>query len=349
MAAVVPISTRSGSISFAIATLGVAALIRIGGFAFDAPPARGLPQLSRLTSTIFRQSPTTIVKSVVLEGSSRNTCVMALGRNSKLFVGSGEPNRDVIVSLAACDLYNASREMESTELVGGASLSARNIFLSGGYALSAGALMTASRYLAAHTSPADDPYARLKVPSYAGCTKDHYKLDARKTATISPGVYCGGIEVTGGATLNLDPGSYILDRGNFTVVAGGTVNGTGVTIILTSRTGSNYGSVNIRAGSAIAISAPVVGAGAGIPGVAIWVDERAPAAGDTFDGGTNQNINGAVYLPSREARYSGGSSAGTRCSQLVASSVTFTGNSYFRHDCAGAGLSDPVPPPLLVE
>jgi len=54
-----------------------------------------------------------------------------------------------------------------------------------------------------------------------------------------PRVYCGGIEATGGATLNLDPGSYILDRGNFAVGSNSTVSGTDVTIILTSRTGSN--------------------------------------------------------------------------------------------------------------
>ena len=192
MAAVVPISTRSGSISFAIATLGVAALIRITGLAFDAAPARGLPQPSRLTSTFIWQSPTTIVKSVALEGSSRNACVMVLGKNGKLSVGSGELNRDIIVSLADCDLFNTSRELESTELVGGASLSARNIFLSGGYALSAGTVMTASRYLATHASPATDPYAGLEVPTYAGCTRNHYKLDARKTETISPGSIAAG-------------------------------------------------------------------------------------------------------------------------------------------------------------
>jgi hypothetical protein len=46
-------------------------------------------------------------------------------------------------------------------------------------------------------------------------------------------------------------------------------------------------------------------------------------------------------------RYSGGSSAATRCSQLVALTVAFTGNSYSRHDSASAGV--PYPPPLLLD
>jgi hypothetical protein len=261
----------------------------------------------------------------------------------------GELSRDTIVSLAACNLYNDSRKAESTELLGGASLSAQSIFLSGGYALSAGAVITASRYLTTHTSPVADPYARLEVPAYPGCTRTRYRLDEQKTETVSPGVYCGGIEVAGGARLNLDPGTYILDRGSFAVSGNSTVTGTGVTLILTSHTRSNYGAIDIRAGSTIEVTAPARGAVAGIPGIAIWVDGHAPAASDNFDGGSTQNINGAIYLPGRQVKYSGGSPTATRCSQLIARAVTFTGNSYFRHLCAGAGLSDPDPPALLAE
>jgi hypothetical protein len=127
--------------------------------------------------------------------------------------------------------------------------------------------------------------------------------------------------VAGGATLNLDPGTYILDRGNFTVRGNGTVNGTGVTLVLTSRTGSNNGAIDIRGGSTIEITAPARGATAGIPGIAIWVDGDEPAAGDTFDGGITQNINGAIYLPGRQVKYSGGSPSATHCSQLIARAV----------------------------
>jgi hypothetical protein len=95
------------------------------------------------------------------------------------------------------------------------------------------------------------------------------------------------------------------------------------------------------------IFAPALGATAGIPGIAIWVDGDQPAASDTLDGGSNQNINGAIYLRGR--KYSGGSSAASRCSQLIARAVNFTGSSYFRHECQGAGLSDPEPPTLLAE
>ena len=159
------------------------------------------------TSTFLRQPLTMRVAAVALEDSPRNTFVMALGKNEKMSVGFGELSRDTIVSLAACDLHNASREAESIELLDNASLSARSIFLSGGYALAVGAIMIASRYLTTHTSPVADPYSRLEVPPYLGCTRTGYRLDEQQTETISAGVYCGGMEAAGGARLNLEPGT----------------------------------------------------------------------------------------------------------------------------------------------
>jgi hypothetical protein len=125
-----------------------------------------------------------------------------------------------------------------------------------------------------------------------------------------------------------------------------TVSGTGVTLILTSRTRSNHGVIDLHSGSTIELPAPAREASAGIPGIAIWADGNVQGTSDTFGGGGTQNINGAIYMPGRGVKYSGGSPAATRCSQLIARAVTFTGNSYFRHDCTGAGLAEPDPPPL---
>ena len=96
--------------------------------------------------------------------------------------------------------------------------------------------------------------------------------------------------------------AYILDRSNFVVSGSNTVSETDLTLILTSRARSDYGAIDIRAGSTIEVTAPALGAAVGIPGIAIWVDGHAPAASDTFDGGRTQNINGAIYLPGRQVK-----------------------------------------------
>jgi hypothetical protein len=88
--------------------------------------------------------------------------------------------------------------------------------------------------------------------------------------------------VAGGATLDFDPGTYILDRGDLTVSGN---SGTGVTLVLTSRTGSNYGAIDIRTGSTIEITAPALGASAGIPGSLFGLMEisRPPATPSTAE------------------------------------------------------------------
>src|SRR5262245_22158890 len=117
-------------VSIAMAALGFAALIRITGFASDAGPAQDPPRAARLANLFLRQ-PLSPRVTAATDGPTRGTCVMALARNGKLSVGFEDPQHDAKVSLPACDLYNASRDPDSTQLVGRASLSARSIFLSG--------------------------------------------------------------------------------------------------------------------------------------------------------------------------------------------------------------------------
>jgi hypothetical protein len=342
MTAAVPVPGKNWFPSFPVATAALVAMA-FAGFAAIAT-SKGVSPPARYARLSLRPPPAAMIGAAAREGSTGEMCVMALAMSGRLSV-----RQTAAVGLASCDLYNNSRNEGATELVGGSSLSARNIFLSGGYALAPGTLMTASGRLETHTPPVADPYVGLTLPGYSGCTRTRFALDAGKTETISPGVYCGGIAVSGGAALNLAPGTYILDEGNFEVGENGAVNGSDVTVILTSRSGSNYGVVDFRHGAAIKLSAPASGSEVGAPGVALWADPRAPPARNTLDGGGAQIINGVVYMPSQTVSFSGGSPSGTRCSQLIARTVSFTGNAYFRHDCDGAGMSDPIPPRFAEE
>jgi hypothetical protein len=122
-----------------------------------------------------------------------------------------------------------------------------------------------------------------------------------------------------------------------------------VTIILTSSTGSNYGSVDFEGGATIILTALTSSATVGTPGVAIWVDKSAPMATDKFNGGSTENITGAIYAPTGQVEYAGGASTSTGCTQLVAVTVTFTDNANFGNSCTNSGISEPLLPPALVE
>jgi len=60
-----------------------------------------------------------------------------------------------------------------------------------------------------------------------------------------------------------------------------------------------------------------------------------PAA---LQGGSTQNINGAIYFPNNAISYAGGSStSGYQCTQLIADTITFSGGSTFSSQCQSSG------------
>ena len=50
--------------------------------------------------------------------------------------------------------------------------------------------------------------------------------------TLYPGVYCGGIRVTGGANVTFQPGVYVMENGSFEAAGTGDLSGTGVAFVL---------------------------------------------------------------------------------------------------------------------
>jgi hypothetical protein len=215
--------------------------------------------------------------------------------------------------------------------------------------------MTASGSMKTYTTAMPNPYASLTIPTYSGCNQSG-KYEVKTNTTVTPAnasvpyVFCGDVIVDAGATLTLSAGTYVINGGSLTVNGNGTLVGTGVTLILSSSTGSNYGSINFNGNSTVTLSAPTTGASAGIPGIAIWdANPTMTASGDTFNGGSTENITGAIYAPSQQLNYSGGSSTATGCTQLVALTVTFTGNANFGNSCTNSGISEPLLPATLVE
>ena len=118
----------------------------------------------------------------------------------------------------------------------------------------------------------------------------------------------------------------------------------GVTIYLTDSSASGQcGKIDISGGQSINITAPTSGETAGI---AFWVDNTtANCPANTlvsFTGGSAASITGAIYAPKNQVTYSGGSSSGNGCTQIVSDALTISGPSYFQHNCSGTGVSDPA-------
>jgi hypothetical protein len=120
-----------------------------------------------------------------------------------------------------------------------------------------------------------DPYASVVMPTYSGCADGTNKSYGTGTWTLSPGVYCNGVSFTNAAIVTMNPGVYFLNQGSFNVGGAVQLTGTGVTIVLTSSTGSNYATFTIGNGATVTLSAPTSGATAGI---VFFGDRNAPIA-----------------------------------------------------------------------
>ena len=182
--------------------------------------------------------------------------------------------------------------------------------------------------------PIADPYADLEVPEFSGCDETNFQVNPSDTVTISPGVYCNGMTLKGNVTM--DPGVYIIDQGTFQVNAGATVTGDGVTIILTSSTGSDHATVTVNGGANMDLSAPTSG---DYSGVLFFQDRDSDTDGDNkFLGGSTTEFTGALYFPQQEIRFTGGNAAGGNCTQIVSRIVTFSGNADLNNSCEGTGV-----------
>lgn len=138
---------------------------------------------------------------------------------------------------------------------------------------------------------------------------------------ISQGTYCGGINVPGDKTLNLNSGLYILKGGGLTLSGGSNIIGTGVTFYNTG-TAATYKKIDLSGGSTTNLSAPTSEPFEGI----LFFQDRSNTIGSTISGGSGMVIQGAHYFPTAHIDYSGGSSVAAY-TIIVSKTLTLSGGS----------------------
>jgi hypothetical protein len=283
---------------------------------------------NRSLSAIFGPGKITIsARAVAIPGKDGQGCVLALsGTASGAATGQGS----TAVNLKNCSLYDNSNSPSALTVGGSATLSALSVNVVGGISGQASVSTTDGTYTG--TDPATDPYASVPNPTPSGPTVNN--CCSHGTATMNPGVYQNGMKLVAGANITLNPGTYYL-QGDLSVAGGATLSGTGVTLVFTSKNGSNYAAATINGNANINLTAPTSGDMAGI----VMFGDRNMPVGTAYklNGGSTQSFGGALYLPKGAVDYTGGASSSNGCTQLVANTVTFSGNSNFAINCSGSG------------
>ena len=290
--------------------------------------------------------PNVVVEAVASVKTGQGTfCVLALEQGASGGLGVGG-NAKVILKGCGIAVNSASptaltMKGQSEVLVEKAGISVvGDIRRVGGARLKSGyAPETGSR-------PIPDPFASLYVPNTSRCDFDDKLLN--KNAILSPGVYCGGLSITGQTDVQLNPGVYIVKDGDLRIQGGATVRGDGVIFILTGSSPQGIGSLTLAGHSEIRLTAPTSGP---FKGIQLFQDRNASPNGrnkivGTSKGGspTKLQVNGALYFPSRELFIAGDTrveAADGGCVLVVARQIALAGKGELAIECDEA-LAGPV-------
>lgn len=255
-----------------------------------------------------------------------NYCVISLENTTATgvtFTGNATVN-------LGCGVATNSTGSNAVDASGSSSVNASPIAAVGGLAASSN--YTGTTTLLPDGIPQADPFATLPDPVPTGCSAA-VSVSNHAIVNLMPGCY-NGIDVHG--TLFLSPGVYYVNGNSLSANATANIIGSGVTIILTGPDSSNIASLSLNGGANINLSAPSIGTYAG---VTIYKDRRSPSTTtDTINGGSNIQIQGAIYTPSQSISFSGNSSITYNCLQIISRTITFTGNTNITNNCpAGSG------------
>lgn len=171
---------------------------------------------------------------------------------------------------------------------------------------------------------AADPLASLAQPTVGSCSAHPTKTRPGYVGgTLSPGTYCGGIELDGGGTFTMNAGTYIITAdpakpsdNQLIVGNGASLTGTGVTIF----NSATAGPITFVGGSPINLTAPTTGTYAGI----LLFQDRTNTSKFEISNGASTRLTGSLYFRSATVEFSGGT-FGNLYTFVVANRVSFSG------------------------
>jgi hypothetical protein len=96
----------------------------------------------------------------------------------------------------------------------------------------------------------------------------------------------------------------------------------------------------------VTLSAPTSG---NYSGVLFYGDRTGTSASSTFNGTATSLLTGAIYFPRQQVNYLGNFSGKNGCTQVVADTIQWSGNSSINQDCTPFGFKDiPAAPSIAI-
>jgi hypothetical protein len=198
----------------------------------------------------------------------------------------------------------------------------------GGVNLNASVTMTECTSAMTGLPPVSDPYKNLPIPSPGTCK--NWEANASHT----PGTYCASNIQMNARLHTFSPGTYIFNGSQVTVNGG---NGAGMSCTGCTFVFLNGATMTMNGTPTMNLTAPTTGTYAGM----LFLGDRTGTATTmTFNGDATSTMTGTMYFPNDNVVYAGNFSGFNGCTQVVANTIEWTGNTSLAVNCPGTGMNN---------
>jgi Flp pilus assembly protein TadG len=166
-----------------------------------------------------------------------------------------------------CGIYSNSTHAQGIRLDQNSSMSASAICSAGGYIAKTTAIVPIPTQ---DCLPLADPLVGRMAPSIGSCDVTNFKISSG-TQVLAPGTYCGGLTISGTASVSFSPGTYIIKDGAFTVSQKAKITGEHVGFYLAGKKTL----INFTDDASVELSGALVGEMAGL----LFFEDRSVAVG----------------------------------------------------------------------
>ncbi len=281
-------------------------------------------------STLFLEDNPTIAARGTASVAASTACILALNSSAQDAI---KINGGTLMA-KDCWVHANSSHMTALDVHSGGVLDAEAITVVGDYKNDG--TMTSDPQTG--VSEISDPLAAMAAPEVGSCEYNDVDINSG-SHTLSPGVYCGGLEFDSEAYIFFEPGLYIITGGKLKASGDVTLEGYGVTFYLDGK----LAEIDFTGKSAVTLTAPTTGEYAGI----LFFADRdvTKKTQHKISGGGNMFYEGTIYAPVGDVSVVGNGVVGPQSpwTMIIADTFDFSGNGVIEYNSNYSSSDVPLP------
>lgn len=246
------------------------------------------------------------VEAKVATRTSANPCILVLdpAASQSLLVNSGAS-----IDAPDCEVHVKSTASPATIFNASSSLDTSRICIEGADIIDNGGKHPNTEL---KCKTASDPFAgTIPPPSTAACTISNANYSGAKVI-LNPGVYCGWINFNAGVDVEFNPGIYVIKDGGWNA-NGGKWTGKNVAFYFADQSKIQFNS---------AVEATLTPPSSGpYEGIIIFEADGLPRSPFVVDDSKGFELEGLIYLPSRDTIFNGGSNMTNKTLTMVVNTL----------------------------